>query len=856
MTARTITFVILSAWLIAPSHAADLVVARYGETISHEKNDLYLSAEFRWLDPDTVAIVFENPLSIHIYDVGTKKLTQTLTLEPKDSFQAFSNDGRWLITSSHDGNWWHVYKRESGKLTHRVIAPDEPIHRFQVSPDAKRMVTQALRHHNAVRAWDLIHGRQLWSIPSPRSSGEIHFVGTRKEFQEVIVARCDVAPNRIEAREFESGNITISVGLSRNLGTYEQRSLMARLHPDQNQVICPTYYSVHGNLASEWMCVDLENAKELPQISRDDGIVYGWAISPDGQRIASSLFHSIGGIRLAEWSSGRRIHDALKKYQWLDNVCFAKNGLIRATTNGNVLTFDPTTLRQIDHFRPWDHHTKAAKPNAIQQIAFAGDKLALITQQRHLRLVDPTHFAKSQNASTTDDILNVKIPDAAVIKQLAGSAAGDIAMLCEAKGKSGVINEPPRPQQVLLWKHGSPKPTRHSFHPQAIQVEFHNDGHLLVFRQGQFGESIFQRIDINRMDKGELISPPGVTERNLSGEDGRYEFEHGEVYWRSKHKMTRWIPGSPIQQESHSPPVQTDGSPQQTLANNRLDRTRSTNLVSFDDVLSGEPRFTWPNPKDLNAKLIQTHDQRYAIAGDLTLFDLALGRMIKSPLTAWPSRLKLSHSERFVVTIENGQAVVYDLQRYIDSATDQAMPELSQTDIDEAWRQLQESDKSIATLLADPIATLRHAQQHLRPAELDPKQVQALLTKLLDDDVQVRLRAFNKLKNMDASALSVVQRFIEATTNPEAIRLAQQVNKVIADPVNNPINQFGYRVTELLQWLESDRKIDAAGLRNDVVKVFKGLSSGAPGAVLTKEAAAILQQVKTVSEIIVNEAGK
>ena len=240
MTARTITFVILSAWLIAPSHAADLVVARYGETISHEKNDLYLSAEFRWLDPDTVAIVFENPLSIHIYDVGTKKLTQTLTLEPKDSFQAFSNDGRWLITSSHDGNWWHVYKRESGKLTHRVIAPDEPIHRFQVSPDAKRMVTQALRHHNAVRAWDLIHGRQLWSIPSPRSSGEIHFVGTRKEFQEVIVARCDVAPNRIEAREFESGNITISVGLSRNLGTYEQRSLMARLHPDQNQVICPT----------------------------------------------------------------------------------------------------------------------------------------------------------------------------------------------------------------------------------------------------------------------------------------------------------------------------------------------------------------------------------------------------------------------------------------------------------------------------------------------------------------------------------------------------------------------------------------------------------------------------------------
>ena len=130
------------------------------------------------------------------------------------------------------------------------------------------------------------------------------------------------------------------------------------------------------------------------------------------------------------------------------------------------------------------------------------------------------------------------------------------------------------------------------------------------------------------------------------------------------------------------------------------------------------------------------------------------------------------------------------------------------------------------------------------------------MTKLLDDDVQVRLRAFNKLKNMDASALSVVQRFIEATTNPEAIRLAQQVNKVIADPVNNPINQFGYRVTELLQWLESDRKIDAAGLRNDVVKVFKDLSSGAPGAVLTKEAAAILQQVKTVSEIIVNEAEK
>jgi WD40 repeat protein len=185
-------------------------------------------------------------------------------------------------------------------------------------------------------------------------------------------------------------------------------------------------------------------------------------------------------------------------------------------------------------------------------------------------------------------------------------------------------------------------------------------------------------------------------------------------------------------------------------------------------------------------------------------------------------------------------ALIWDLTGLAD---EKGPKTLNDKQLASLWDDVADADAGKAwragwRLAADPAASLPFLQKHLRPAEIDAKQVALWLAALDGDDFEGREKASRELANFGDLVGGDVRKALEGTPSPEARRRLEELAAKLDRPVADADQARALRGVEALEHIgtaEARRLLDELG-------------RGAAGARLTRDAKAAAARLAGRSE--------
>jgi WD40 repeat protein len=136
--------------------------------------------------------------------------------------------------------------------------------------------------------------------------------------------------------------------------------------------------------------------------------------------------------------------------------------------------------------------------------------------------------------------------------------------------------------------------------------------------------------------------------------------------------------------------------------------------------------------------------------------------------------------------------------------------------------------RALAALADSPRQARALLRKHLRPvAAADPRLVADLLGDLDNDDFRVRQKASEGLARLGEAAEPALRKLLEGNPSPEVRRTAEG----LLGRLGGPESLRRSRALEVLEWIGDEESL-------------KTLAGGAPGARLTREAAAALERLR------------
>jgi WD40 repeat protein len=164
-----------------------------------------------------------------------------------------------------------------------------------------------------------------------------------------------------------------------------------------------------------------------------------------------------------------------------------------------------------------------------------------------------------------------------------------------------------------------------------------------------------------------------------------------------------------------------------------------------------------------------------------------------------------------------------------------ALRQHAPADLEAFWQDLGSGDAgkgypALRALAASPGQTVSLLGQRLRPVRLDEKQVRRWLAELDDDTFAVREKASEQLAALGRAAAPWIADALRAGPGPEAKRRLIDLQDRLHGPPVSPDDLRPLRAVEVLE------RIGSAEAR----KLVQALATGAPAALVTREAQATL----------------
>jgi WD40 repeat protein len=181
-------------------------------------------------------------------------------------------------------------------------------------------------------------------------------------------------------------------------------------------------------------------------------------------------------------------------------------------------------------------------------------------------------------------------------------------------------------------------------------------------------------------------------------------------------------------------------------------------------------------------------------------------------------------------------ALVWDMTKVARPAP--AGRAVARAEIESWWKALADDDAgkaftAMGELAAAPKEAVAWIKDNLPPAApLDPKQVQALMRQLDDDQYKVRQKATVDLLKLGELLVPTIDATLATNPPPEMKKRLEELRDKLAGAVLQGERLRGYRAVEVLEMIGT----------SEARQLLRTLADGDPGAVLTKCARAALER--------------
>jgi WD40 repeat protein len=763
----------------------------------------------------------------------------------------YSPDGKAVATGSSDltARLWDV---STGRELRRFTGHERVINSLVFSHDGKRLGTTDI--DGSLRVWDRTTGEEQWRKQGPRDG--YYSIPSR-----LVVFSAD---DKMLAGSLPRSTAVVLWDAATG---QEIRRLEGHANPVGSITFTPDSRNLVSAAAEETIRVwDVASGRQQKQLIGASPA----ALSPDGKLLASSGPKLDGIVYLQDFDTGKQLQQFNAHTTNLRDLAFSPDSKQLVCAGGDYAAYlwDLTTGRELQRFREpgfavsgvgidWSPNGKTLalagwdgiprfydSTNGKERLDFGGHRAAVLSMA-----LSPD----GKTIATSSEDFTVRLWDAATGKELrilvsqtdvecycfSLAWSPDGKSLALAAGESGLFHYDLATGRVLAkFRSKGHWPCLVAFSPSGKLLASRDQRSFVTLWDTATGKEL-RRLDLNRSAAGLAFSADGrvLATGNENPHVRLWDPETG-VELRP---ITRWDPnfatGGAL---TYSP----DG---RTLASSSPDSGASVNdtsTVILYEVATGKERWRLTQQHSKRSPVAFSPDGRFLVVGGtdklVRLISLATGKEIRQFPGHEDSILCLTFArdgKRIFSASSDTTLLAWDVEELVKEA--QVTRRLSANEAYELGRELLSADAARAywalwRLIEAPedcVALLKDIlQEDRRPSK---QRVAQLIGDLDDDKFEVRDKATRELEAVGDEAEGALRKALAGNPSPEVRQRAKALlDRIEAGAVPLP----RLRAVRGVEVLELLRTPGASAL-------LTKLATGAPDALLTREAKAALERL-------------
>ncbi len=764
-----------------------------------------------------------NFVSVTLWDRTTGKRLRPISIGKKPPFGlAFAPDGKTLATQDEKGeiHLWEVetgkeYRRFNGDIRFLGFSKGMSVigAGFAFSPDGKALAARG--PDKAIHLWETATGKELRKFKAePEDLAPLAFSRDGQllaTYTEKLIRLWDVETGKEKTRlrghessasapAFSADGKTFSVladtpGQIYQVTAYVWDIAAAKLLHKWDLPLNPVFAcclspdgskALAGGHGDDMRLFDLANGKEIRRLSGPSSTFFAAAFAPDGKTIAAA-----GQNRtILQWDAATGEPEAgfVGHQACVESLALSPDDklLASAATDDGIMLWDLAAARPLSRFHSPKGHFKSVA------ISPDGQWLAAATQWR-------------------SGVRLLKTPTGEEVRRFTGGANGENVLAFSPDGKilaAGSTDnvDRPRDKSIRLWEAA----TGRLLHQMRLPLPAQPKGGIyrLAFSPN-----------------GRLLASGG------SGEDAQiWNVASGELYSR--------LPGHDhwVASLCFSP----DG---QTLATTDWGGTKK--VIRLWEVRSGKERGQVVGHTDRIRSLAFSPAGRLASAGDektIRIWDLDTGEEMGSfrghDSVVGPLAFS-SDGQRLISGGWDTTILVWDMKTIPQPRRAKAA-ELSPKQLETRWADLADADASkafaaIRALIRTRQQSVLFLKEYLRPVPpIAAEKTAAWIAELDSEQFETRAKAEEELKELrELAEPSLRQAVQDRRTSLEQRRRIEGLLQRLQGPITSVETLRQLRAVEVLEHIGSPEARQA----------LQTLTTGAPQAILTREAKAALERL-------------